>query len=124
MTWYPAYFLAVCLVFQLFMVCALGTVVEFAVSLFQYYKLRMTHLLVENQLFNIFPIYFIFRIKNDRLNYTVLQTNFYLLPLHLQRDFKFMIHIVQQAQYLKVGSAAKLDVALFVLVMNSFLFVR
>ncbi|XP_055296843.1 odorant receptor 67d-like [Sitodiplosis mosellana] len=31
MTWYPAYFLAVCCVFQLFVFCALGTVIEVAI---------------------------------------------------------------------------------------------
>lgn len=32
MTWYPAYVLGVCLVFQLFLYSALGTVVEIAVN--------------------------------------------------------------------------------------------
>lgn len=36
MTWIPAYMLAFCLVFQLFLFCALGTIVEIAVSKFLY----------------------------------------------------------------------------------------
>ncbi|XP_031627139.1 putative odorant receptor 83c [Contarinia nasturtii] len=84
MSWYPAYFLAVCLIFQMFLFCALGTVVEIA---------------------------------NDRLEYAVLQTKYYLLRVESQHDFKFIINVAQKARFLKVGST-KLDVTLFVLVMR------
>lgn len=38
MTWYPAYALGVCLVFQLFLYSALGTVVEIAVNKLHIFK--------------------------------------------------------------------------------------
>lgn len=51
--------------------------------------------------------------KNDKLELEILQANYYLLPLDLQRDFKFMINVVQKARHLKTAGS-KLDVTLFV----------
>lgn len=64
--------------------------------------------------------HFLFRKKNDKLEYAILQTNFYLLPLDLQRDFKFMINIVQKAKSLKVAGA-ELNITLFVAVGHTLL---
>lgn len=53
--------------------------------------------------------------KNDRLEHAILQVDFYLLPLDLQRDYLFMINIAQKAMRLKTAKT-ELDVKLFVAV--------
>lgn len=53
--------------------------------------------------------------KNDKLEHAILQTNYYLLPLDLQRDFLFMVNIIQNAQSIQTAGA-RIDVNLFVLV--------
>lgn len=40
-----------------------------------------------------------------------------MLPLDMQRNFKFMIHISQNAQFLSAGSS-KIDISLFVVVFD------
>lgn len=66
-------------------------------------------------IYQCLTFFFFLKKKNDKLEHAILQTNYYLLPLDLQRDFKFMINIVQKAKFLKTGGT-KLDVTLFVLV--------
>ena len=110
MTWYPAYFLAACCVFQLILYCALGTVVEIAVSV-----LMSTEYVRQRWRFPYFVLVSSIE-KNDRLEHAILQVDFYLLPLDLQRDYLFMINIVQKAKRLKTAKT-ELDVKLFVSVV-------
>lgn len=61
---------------------------------------------------NLFKLIWLF-IQNDSMEYSILQTDYYLLPLDLQVNFLFMVRIVQKAQYLRAGGL-KLDVTTFV----------